>query len=71
MPSLRSGANVGDRVNAPNCCMAIEPIITALGRKLGIPQSQISRIERNPDHTTIRTLRRIAKALQVDIRALI
>ena len=44
---------------------------TQLGRKLGIPQSQISRIERNPDHTTIRTLRRIAKALKVDVHALL
>ncbi len=38
-----------------------------LGDKLGLPQSQISRIERNPDRTTIRTLRRIAKALRVDV----
>lgn len=44
---------------------------TQLGKKLGIPQSQISRIERNPDHTTVRTLKRIAKALKVDVRALI
>jgi len=42
-----------------------------LGAKLGIPQSQVSRIERHPDHTTVRTLRRIAKALNVDIRALV
>jgi len=42
-----------------------------LAEKLGVPQSQISRIERNPDHTTVRTLKRIAKALNVDIRALI
>ena len=42
-----------------------------LGAKLGIPQSQISRIERNPDSTTVRTLKRIARALGVDVRALI
>lgn len=42
-----------------------------LGAKLNLPQSQISRIERNPDHTTIRTLKRIARALGVDVRALV
>ncbi len=42
-----------------------------LGEQLGLPQSQISRIERRPDHTTVRTLKRIAKALGVDVRALI
>lgn len=42
-----------------------------LGAKLKLPQSQISRIERNPDHTTIRTLKRIARALGVDIAALV
>lgn len=42
-----------------------------LGEKLNLPQSQISRIERNPDHTTIRTLKRIARALSVDIAALV
>ncbi|HRX85071.1 MAG TPA: helix-turn-helix transcriptional regulator [Phycisphaerae bacterium] len=42
-----------------------------LGDKLNIPQSQISRIERKCDHTTLRTLKRVAKALNVDIRALI
>lgn len=44
---------------------------TQLGAKLGIPQSMISRVERNPDRTTLRTLKRIAKALKVDVRALI
>ncbi len=43
----------------------------ALGEKLGVPQSQISRIERKPDRTTVRTLKRIARALGVDIRALV
>lgn len=41
-----------------------------LGAKLGIPQSQVSRIERNPDGTTVRTLKRIARALGVDVAAL-
>lgn len=40
-----------------------------LGAKLRIPQSQISRIERHPDRTTVRTLKRLAKALKVDVRA--
>jgi UDP-N-acetylglucosamine 1-carboxyvinyltransferase len=38
-----------------------------LGEKVGIPQSQVSRIERRPDRTTVRTLRRLAKALKVDV----
>ena len=38
-----------------------------LGKKLGLPQSQISRIERHPDRTTVRTLRKMAKALNVNI----
>ena len=42
-----------------------------LAERLRIPQSQISRIERDPDRSTLRTLKRIAKALSVDIRALI
>lgn len=42
-----------------------------LGQKLGIPQSQVSRIERNPDRTSVRTLKKIARALKVDVRALI
>lgn len=41
-----------------------------LARRLKMPQSQISRLERNPDQTTIRTLKRVAKALDVDIRLL-
>lgn len=39
----------------------------ALGKKLGLPQSQISRIERHPDRTTVRTLRKMARALNVNI----
>ncbi|MEW6252325.1 MAG: helix-turn-helix transcriptional regulator [Planctomycetota bacterium] len=42
-----------------------------LARRLGLPQSQISRIERNPDHTTVRTLKRIAAALHVDVGQLL
>ena len=42
-----------------------------LGEKLGLPQSQISRIERSPDHTTVRTMKKIAKALGVNVSALI
>ena len=42
-----------------------------LGDKLKLPQSQISRIERNPDRSTVRTLKRIARALGVNVRALI
>lgn len=42
-----------------------------LGDKLSLPQSQISRIERNPDRTTVRTLKRIARALGVDVSALV
>jgi len=42
-----------------------------LGAKLRLPQSQISRIERNPDHTTVRTIKRIAKALGVNVSALV
>lgn len=44
---------------------------TELARKLGIPQSQVSRIERHPERSTIRTLKRIAKALGVDVKLLI
>ena len=42
-----------------------------LGDKLKLPQSQISRIERNPDHTTVRTIRKLAQALGVDVSALL
>ncbi len=42
-----------------------------LGKKLNLPQSQISRIERNPDRTTVRTLKRIARALGVSVSALV
>ncbi len=42
-----------------------------LADKLDLPQSQISRIERHPDHTTVRTLKRLAHALGVDVSALV
>jgi transcriptional regulator with XRE-family HTH domain len=42
-----------------------------LGAKIGVPQSMISRIERRPDLTTVRTLKRIAKALNVDVNVYI
>lgn len=42
-----------------------------LARKLGVPQSQVSRIERRPDHTTMRTLKRVARALGVDLRGIV
>jgi DNA-binding XRE family transcriptional regulator len=38
-----------------------------LADRLGVQQSQVSRIERNPDRTTVRTLTRIAAALGVDV----
>ena len=34
-----------------------------LGKKLGLPQSRISKIEGSPDSITVRLLRKIAKAL--------
>lgn len=42
-----------------------------LGERLALPQSQISRIEKNPDRATVRTMRRIANALGVDIGSLL
>jgi ribosome-binding protein aMBF1 (putative translation factor) len=42
-----------------------------LADRLGVPQSQISRMERNPDRTTVRTMKRIAAALGVDATALL
>ena len=42
-----------------------------LAERLKLPQSQISRIERHPDHITVRTLKRVARALRVDVSALI
>jgi DNA-binding XRE family transcriptional regulator len=42
-----------------------------LARQLKLPQSQISRIERHPDRTTVRTLKKIAAALHVNVRQLL
>ena len=42
-----------------------------LGNKLKLPQSQISRIERNADRSTVRTLKRVARALGVDVGSLL
>lgn len=42
-----------------------------LGKRIGLPQSQISRIERYPERTTVRTLRKLAAALGVDMGALL
>ena len=41
-----------------------------LAAKLRVPQSQISRIEKNPERSTVKTMKRIAKALGLDIAAL-
>jgi transcriptional regulator with XRE-family HTH domain len=35
-----------------------------------VPQSQISRIEKNPERSTVRTIKRIAKALGLDLATL-
>ncbi|MDX2132743.1 MAG: helix-turn-helix transcriptional regulator [Planctomycetota bacterium] len=37
-----------------------------LGRLLGVPQSRVSRLERHPDSTTLRQLKRVAEALGVE-----
>lgn len=42
-----------------------------LAAKLNMPQSQISRIERHPDRTTIRSIQRIADALGVNVAMLL
>ncbi len=42
-----------------------------LADRLNMPQSQISRIERNPQHTTVRTMQRIGEALGLDLGALL
>ena len=42
-----------------------------LAQRMGVPQSQISRIEKNPDRTTLRTMKRIAAALSVDAAKLL
>ena len=42
-----------------------------LGAKLNLTQSQISRIEFRPDHNTVHRLKRVAKALGLDISVLV
>ncbi len=42
-----------------------------LGRKLGVPQSQIYGIERNLHQASARSRKRIAKVLGVDLRAVL
>lgn len=42
-----------------------------LADRVGVPQSQISRIEKNPDRTTVRTMKRIAAALGVEVGELL
>lgn len=37
-----------------------------LGRRLGMPQSQVSRLEKNPDSSTLRQIKRVAEVLGVD-----
>ena len=50
---------------------AAGPTQVQLAAKLKMPQPQISRIERNPDRTTVRTLQRVAAALDVDLGVLL
>ncbi len=38
-----------------------------LGAKLGMPQSQVSRMEKHPGSVTYRTLQRVAKALGIKV----
>ncbi len=42
-----------------------------LGAKLGMPQSQISRLEKHPESVTYRTLQRVAKALGMKVTELL
>ena len=41
-----------------------------LGQRLGVQKSQISKLERNSSNVTIDTLRRVFKALNVDVNIL-
>ncbi len=41
-----------------------------LGNKLGIPQSQVSRLEKNPDASSMRLIKRVANALGVSVHDL-
>lgn len=42
-----------------------------LGEKLGIPQSQVSRMEKDPESVTYRTLKRVARALGMRVTDLL
>lgn len=42
-----------------------------LGQRLGVQKSQISKLERNSSNVTIDTLRRVFKALNVEIKILL
>jgi len=41
-----------------------------LAARLGTTQSEVSRIESRPDATTVKMLRRLARALDVDVHSL-
>jgi DNA-binding XRE family transcriptional regulator len=43
----------------------------ALGERVGLPQSQISRIERHPERSSLAMLKRIAAALNIDVRQIV
>ncbi len=43
----------------------------ALGRMVDLPQSQISRLERDPDRASVATLKRLAEALGVSVNDLV
>lgn len=42
-----------------------------LGQRLGVQKSQISKLERNSSNVTIDTLRRVFKALNVEVKILL
>ena len=42
-----------------------------LGQRLGVQKSQISKLERNSSNVTLDTLRRVFKALNVDVKILL
>lgn len=42
-----------------------------LGVKMGVPQSQIARMERDPESVTYKTLKRVAKALGMSVTGLL
>ena len=42
-----------------------------LGQRLGVQKSQLSKLERNSSNVTLDTLRRVFKALNVDVKILL